>query len=291
MLELKETTFIPDQSFPINIFLTGAIPVHWHDHMEWIMIKKGQARVQVDDVFVDMKSGEFAMVNPKQLHSAKMLEEGTEIIAIVFNEAIIRNSGLDNTEQLYFTPYLNNELKLPNFLKMNEYSKEISDSVFRLVREYTQKEKGFELIIKSEIFKVFGLAFRNFYQFDQQINLGVRRNYNLSGLLDYLRTSYDQEISLTEAAEMVSLSPNHLCKVFKKVTGKTLTEYMHHLRVNEAERLLLEKDYPISEIAEKVGFGSVTYFGRVFKRIKNMSPSAKRNSVELNNIDHDSELY
>lgn len=277
MLDLKETTFIPDQSFPIHIFFTEEIPVHWHDHMEWIMIKKGQARIQVDDVFVDMKTGEFAMVNSKQLHSAQILEKGTEIIAIVFNEAIIRNSGLDNTEQLYFSPYLNNELKLPNFLKANEYSKEMNDSISRLVNEYTQKEKGFELIIKSEIFKVFGLAFRSFYQFDHHINLSVRRNYNLSGLLDYLRTSYDQDISLTEAAEMVSLSPNHLCKVFKKVTGKTLTKYIHHLRINEAERLLIEKDDAISEIAEKVGFGSVTYFGRVFKKIKNMSPSAKRN--------------
>lgn len=278
MLELKETTFIPDQSFPIHIFFTGEIPVHWHDHMEWIMIKKGKARVQVDDVFVDLKSGEFAMVNSKQLHSVKILEEGTKIIAIVFNEAIVRNNSLDNTEQLYFSPYLNNEVKLPNFMKMNKYSKEMNASISRIVNEYTHKEKGFELIIKSEIFKIFGIAFRSFNQFDNQINLSIRRNYNLSQLLDYLRIHYDHDISLKEAAEMVNLTPNHLCKVFKKVTGKTLIEYTHHLRVNEAERLLIEKDYPISEIAEIVGFGSITYFGRVFKKIKNMSPSDKRNS-------------
>ena len=278
MLDLKETTFIPDQSFPIHIFFTKEIHVHWHDHMEWIIIKKGQARVQVDDVFVDMKSGEFAMVNSKQLHSVKILEEGTEIIAIVFNEAIVRNSGLDNTEHLYFTPYLNNQLKLPNFFKINRCSEVMSNSMFRLINEYERKEKGFELIIKSEIFQVFGLAFRSFYQSDPHTNLSIRRDYNLSPLLDYMRTYYTQDISLEKAADMVSLSPNYLCKVFKKVTGKTLTEYMHHLRINEAERLLIEKDYTVSEIAEMVGFGSITYFGRVFKRIKGMSPSAKRNS-------------
>lgn len=245
------------------------------------MIKKGQARVQVDDVFVDMNSGELAMVNSKQLHSAQLLEEDTEIIAIVFNEAIIRNSGLDNTEHLYFTPYLNHDLKLPHFLKGTPYSKEIKESIFRIVSEYSQKEKGFELIIKSEIFKVFGFMFRSFYQIDDQINLSIRRNYNLSPLLNYLRMHYDQDISLKEAAEMVNLTPNHLCKVFKKVTGKTLIEYTHHLRINEAERLLIEKDDLISEIAEKVGFGSITYFGRVFKKIKNMSPSEKRNSTSL----------
>jgi len=71
----------------------------------------------------------------------------------------------------------------------------------------------------------------------------------------------------------------NLCKVFKRVTGKTLIEYTHHLRINEAERLLLENDDPISEIAEQVGFGSMTYFGRVFKRIKNMSPSERRDHL------------
>lgn len=279
MLELKETTFIPDKSFPIHIFYTREIPVHWHDHMEWIMIRKGQARVQVDDVFVDMNPGEFAMVNSKQLHSAQVLEEDTEIIAIVFNEAIIRNSGLDNTEHLYFTPYLNHELKLPNFLKEGQYTQEINESIIRIVNEYKHKEKGFELLIKSEIFKVFGFIFRRFYQMADQTHLSIRRNYNLSPLLNYLRMHYDEDISLKEAADMVNLTPNHLCKVFKKVTGKTLIEYTHHLRINEAERLLIEKDDPISEIAEQVGFGSITYFGRVFKRIKNMPPSEKRNNL------------
>lgn len=279
MLELKETTFIPDQSFPIHIFHTGEIPVHWHDHMEWIIIKKGQARVQVDDVFVDMKPSELAMVNSKQLHSAQVLEEGTEIIAIVFNEAIIRNSGLDNTDHQYFTPYLNHELKLPNFLKETPYAKEINESISRIVSEYQQKEKGFELMIKSEIYKIFGFVFRRFYQMEDQTHLSIRRNYNLSPLLNYLRMHYDEEMSLKEAADMVNLTPNHLCKVFKKVTGKTLIEYTHHLRINEAERLLIERDDPISEIAEQVGFGSITYFGRVFKRIKNMSPSERRNHL------------
>jgi len=277
LLQLKETTYIPDRSFPIHIFYTKDIPVHWHDHMEWILIKKGQARVQVDDVFVDLKNGECAMVNSKQLHSAQILAEDTEIVAIVFNEAIIRNSGLDNTEHLYFTPYLTSQLKLPNFLKESKYLEAVQESMFKIINEYRQKEKGFELMIKSEIFKIFGLAFRNFYQTDDQINVSIRRNYNLSPLLNYLRKHYDQDISLKTAAKMVNLTPNHLCKVFKKVTGKTLIEYTHHLRTNEAERLLIETDEPISEIAEKVGFGSITYFGRVFKKIKNMSPSDKRN--------------
>ncbi|MBY0147762.1 AraC family transcriptional regulator [Neobacillus niacini] len=274
---LKEATFIPDRTFPINIFLTKDIPLHWHDHMEWIFIKNGKARIQIDDVFVCLQKGEIAFVNSKQLHAAWMVDENTEIIAIVFNEAIVRNSGLDNTENLYFSPYLNQQLKLPNFIRKDEkHTSQIIASITNLVYEFEQKKTGYELLIKAELFRIFGLIFRNYGYLKQQYTNRYQKNYNLTALLDYLREHYHDEISVNVASKMVNLSPNHFCKVFKKVTGKTLIEYVQLLRINEAEKMLLETNLPVTEIAEKVGFGSITYFGRVFKKIKNASPSAIR---------------
>jgi AraC family transcriptional regulator, transcriptional activator of pobA len=274
---LKEMTYIPDKTFPINIFFTADIPLHWHDHMEWIFIKNGRARIQIDDDFDTLQKGEIAFVNSKQLHAAWMVDEDTEIIAIVFNEAIVRNSGLDITENLYFSPYLSHQLKLPNFIRKDElHTSEIIVSITHLVEEFLQKRDGYELLIKAELFRTFGLIFRNYSRLTQQSTNRYQRKYKLTALLDYLREHYYTEITVNEAAKMVNLSPNHFCKVFKKVTSKTLIEYIHLLRINEAEKMLIETDLPVTEIAEKVGFGSTTYFGRVFKKIKNTSPSARR---------------
>ena len=274
---LKEMTYIPDRTFPINIFFTADIPLHWHDHMEWIFIKNGRARIQIDDIFVYLQKGEIAFVNSKQLHAAWMIDENTEIIAIVFNEAIVRNSGLDNTENLYFSPYLSHQLKLPNFIRKEEiHTSQINVSVTNLVEEFVQKKAGHELLIKAELFRIFGLIFRNYSHLTQQYTTRYQRKYNLTVLLDYLREYYYAEITVNKAAKMVNLSPNHFCKIFKNVTGKTLIEYIQLLRINEAEKMLTETNLPITEIAEKVGFGSITYFGRVFKKIKNISPSVRR---------------
>jgi len=275
--ELKERTYIPDKTFPINIFFTTDIPLHWHDHMEWIFIKEGKARIQIDDKFTYLQKGEIAFINSQQLHAAWLIDENTEIIAIVFNSAIIRNSGLDNTENLYFSPYLSQQLKLPNFIRKDEiHTKLIINSISNLVNEFVQKKTGYELFIKSELFRIFGLVFRYYCQLEQQSYNRCQKNYNLTLVLDYLREHYDKEISVNEAAKMVNLSPNHFCKVFKKVTGKTLIEYLQLLRINEAEKMLTKTDLPVTEIASRVGFGSVTYFGRVYKKLKSMSPSASR---------------
>jgi len=278
---LKESTYIPDMTFPINVFFARDIALHWHDHMEWIIVKEGKARVQIDDTFIHLHKGEFAFINSKQLHAAWLLEESTELIAVVFNEAIIRNNGLDNTENLYLLPYLNHKQKLPNFLRSTEpHVEKINESINNLIKEFERKENGYELLIKAELFRIFGLIFRYYTQLEEQSTNRIQKKYNMTVLLDYLRENYNREISVNDAAKMVSLSPNHFCKVFKKVTGKTLIEYLHLLRINEAERLLIETDLPVTEIAEKIGFGSITYFGRVFKKIKNMPPSVRRSSTE-----------
>ncbi|WP_084821883.1 AraC family transcriptional regulator [Bacillus sp. SA1-12] len=275
--KLKESTYIPDKSFPINVFFTLDIPLHWHDHMEWIIVKEGSARIQIDDTFVQLQKDELAFVNSKQLHAAWPLDNNTELIAIVFNEALVRNNGLDNTENLYFSPYLNQQLKLPNFLHNDEpYSKEISTPIYNLIDEFKREETGFELLIKAELFRIFGLIFRYYCQMEKR-QVNCYQNYNLTTLLNYLRENYEKEISVKDAAQMVNLSPNYFCRVFKKVTGKTLIEYIHLLRINEAERMLIETNWQVTEIAEKVGFESITYFGRVFKKIKSVSPTEVRN--------------
>jgi AraC family transcriptional regulator, transcriptional activator of pobA len=172
---------------------------------------------------------------------------------------------------------LSQQLKLPNFIRKDEkHTSQIIASITNLVYEFEQKKTGYELLIKAELFRIFGLIFRNYGYLKQHYTNRYQKNYNLTALLDYLREHYHDEISVNVASKMANLSPNHFCKVFKKVTSKTLIEYIHLLRINEAEKMLIETDLPVTEIAEKVGFGSTTYFGRVFKKIKNTSPSARR---------------
>ncbi|MBM7564130.1 helix-turn-helix domain-containing protein [Paenibacillus sacheonensis] len=275
---LKENTFIPDRTFPINVFMVpGEFGRHWHDHIEWIYVRKGQARIQVDGSFEQLDQGELAFVNAKQLHSAVRLAPGTELICIVFNEALVRGSGLDITEHHYFVPYLNQPMKWPTWMRTAApYIEEMNAAFSRLLVEFTNKQPGYELLVKAELLRIFGLYFRYAEQSTLQSPTRSQKPYDFSNLLQTLRERYQETVSVGEAARMVNLSPNHFCKIFKSVTGKTLIEYMHMLRVQEAERLLLDTDYPVTEIASLVGFSNMTYFGRVFKKVRSKAPSAIR---------------
>ncbi|MBW7456619.1 helix-turn-helix domain-containing protein [Paenibacillus sepulcri] len=270
----KEHTWIPDQTFPINVFFVRGIGLHWHDHIEWIFVKEGKARIQIDADFETLQQGELAFVNSRQLHSAVVLGPDTELICIVFNEALVRGSGLDITEHHYFQPYLNQHLKWPGIIRRTEPLMEgINESFSRLVGEFKGKQPGYELLVKAELLRIFGQYFRYAQQFETLKSPRLPNTPDFSGLLQTLRERYHEPITVQEAARMVNLSPNYFCNVFKQMTGKTLIEYIHLLRIQEAERLLLETDASITEIADRVGFSNMTYFGRVFRKFKDGTPS------------------
>jgi len=273
----KEQTHIPDNSFPINVFFVGGIHLHWHDHIEWIYVRRGAVRIQVDASFEVLSEGELVFVNSGQLHGAVRLSDDAELVCLVFNEALVRGNGLDATEQHYFLPYLRGRSEWPTALRRDHpLTGEIGESFARLVGEFGRKAPGFELLVKAELLRIFGLYFRYAEMSPKQPASLIRQSNRFAELLARLRENYAAPITVAEAAMIVRLSPNHFCRIFKQLTGKTLIEYVQLLRVNEAERLLAETDWQVAEIAERVGLPNLTYFGRVFRKVKGLSPSEAR---------------
>jgi AraC-like DNA-binding protein len=72
------------------------------------------------------------------------------------------------------------------------------------------------------------------------------------------------------------MSPFYFCKTFKKSTGLRFTQYVSRFRVEAAKKLLLNRHYRASEVADEVGFPTVTQFNRVFRRIAGESPTDYR---------------
>ncbi|GBF76933.1 AraC family transcriptional regulator [Paenibacillus sp. 598K] len=274
---LREQTMFPDQTFPINVFFTRHIPPHWHDHIEWLYVKSGRVQVQLDGARYELGEGELAIVHSRQLHAAHSLAPDAEMVCIVFNEVLVRTGGLDSTEMDYFAPYFTNRMQLPQLLEQdNPFTSPVSRAFDALVAELKAKPPGFELFVKAELYRIFGLMFRYSRQHEEPGVARPHRDHPFTELLLHIRRHYHEPITVADAASRVNLSPNHFCKRFKQLTGTTLIDYVHLLRINEAHRLLQESDAPVASIAEQVGYTNLTYFGRMFKRLKRTTPSAVR---------------
>ena len=94
-------------------------------------------------------------------------------------------------------------------------------------------------------------------------------------ILDHLT----EELSLGQVAKAVNTSIFYFCKLFRKATGITFTEFVSRARTERAKNLLLNPNLRVSEIAFEVGFQSLTHFNRTFKAVVGQSPTEYRSHL------------
>jgi YesN/AraC family two-component response regulator len=248
--------------------------------LEWIAIVKGSFRVQVDTHFEDLYEGDVAFINTRQMHSAFPIGEDSQLYAVVFNEALLRNSSLDNTETKYIIPLLNHEIQLPCFYRAEQtVTARIYAIIERMTNYHREKNFAYELLVKASLFESLGYALQ-YTPIPQLNSKNYRREGIIQPLLLHLSQHFNEPMSVELAAQICCISPNYFCHLFKKATGKTLVEYINMLRVHEAEQLLRTRRYQIQEVAQMIGYSNMTYFGKIFKKLKNQTPRKYMNSLE-----------
>lgn len=92
----------------------------------------------------------------------------------------------------------------------------------------------------------------------------------------YIESNLQNELRLSPVAEAISVSAGYLSSVFKKETGKTLTDYINTKRIDRAKHLLRSTDLQIQTVAQDCGFLDLHYFCKVFKSHTGSTPSAYR---------------
>lgn len=93
---------------------------------------------------------------------------------------------------------------------------------------------------------------------------------------EYIQNHYREKLYLEDIADHVGISPSYLSRLFKQETGVRLQDYINEERVYRASNLLLYSDLTLSEISQYVHFPNQSYFGKIFKQYKNMTPKEYR---------------
>lgn len=98
-------------------------------------------------------------------------------------------------------------------------------------------------------------------------------------LQEYISTHFVHPITMDDLCKVISVSPQHICRIFKETLGIRPTEYINRVRVDTACSLLLYSHLSIREIGEKCGFQNTNYFCKKFKQYEHITPLEYRNSV------------
>jgi YesN/AraC family two-component response regulator len=107
---------------------------------------------------------------------------------------------------------------------------------------------------------------------------GVENEKRINTVCQYIQKHSTEILTIHTAASLIHLTPSAFCKFFKRITGKTFSDYVNDIRIANVCKDLLATDKQVAEIAYENGFETLTYFNRVFLKKKGIKPSNYRKS-------------
>jgi YesN/AraC family two-component response regulator len=108
---------------------------------------------------------------------------------------------------------------------------------------------------------------------------GNNQQIALRPAINFVEAHFRTKINAGKVASLCGMSPSYFSRAFRTAYGITFQEYLMRLRTREAYRLLNNPNASVTDVAYTVGFNDVSYFGRMFKRYYNMSPSDYRQII------------
>ena len=246
--------------------------VHLHDEIELLRVVCGRLKCVVGDEEYIADAGDVIFVNSRVPHIVTVDGECSEQVLVQFriDHYIGSVKGDIGSSLARFSEYTDRQCcVIGNCVELCEY-------IDLIYREFTSKNDGYEEYIKSGIYSTIGYLSRCGVIENNNKLLSSPSIVRIMPALEYIDENYAREISLEEISGVLNINPYYFCRLFRTATGSSFCEYLNFVRISKSEKLFKISEKSIMEIALDVGFSSVAYFNRIFRKIKGCTPSVYR---------------
>lgn len=271
---------LTDTSFPISIIehsknKPGSLfKAHLHEHhLQIFYFTHGKTKMYCNQTAYEVHSPDILFINKNELHYGE--NDSTELCYFVFriDLAMLLSYNIAPCGQKYLEPLEKSLVLFQNHI--NSYN--IQALLERMILACKEHAEGYELKILSEMFHLLGELYEHYKGISytsQDVEILMKKTKRFAMVFDYIEKNYTNVISLDEVSKKAHMSKGYFCRMFKRTTGRSLTDYVNRLRIEKSVLLLNQGICNITEAAMSVGFDDINYFSRVFKKYMNQSPSS-----------------
>lgn len=242
---------------------------HFHKSIEVIRVNDGEVECSIGTDKYRCTKGDIIFIPPYALHSIISLNENAEIQGVVFKASLVVD---ENSISLIDKVLNKDRIKEPIYRLGTEINKNIEKVFTDVVGVYGNDTFTYELDIKSAICKLLSIIIREYYADNNE----MREYDRLIPVLNYIKNNYKEQIHTSELSAILNICDDHLIRLFKEVISVTPMKYINRVRLEEAQKLLINSDFSVTEISFMVGFSTVNYFSKIFTEVFGMTPSKYR---------------
>ena len=256
---------------------------HIHSRIELLYCIEGKMKVVSGDSETIISKGDFIIIESYMVHSIYALTDGENINAVIkfFPELLIPPTA-SASEFSYFLPFvLRNEKVKKHFTSKELEGSVIPEAVDEIANECLERRFGYEIAVRLNINRIFLWVLREWEKEGVWID-SKEKNLTavISPALGFVHENYTSDINLADAAKVCHVSESYFSRSFKKLTGRSFSEYINFVRLANAKKLLISSALSVTEVGFASGFSSTSYFITKFRRFYGETPYSYRNKLQ-----------
>ncbi|MBF6625210.1 AraC family transcriptional regulator [Tuanshanicoccus lijuaniae] len=233
------------------------------DYLTLVYIHKGAAHYETKQgELVELKKREVLILNPG--HSITLTPIRKMEIIIVQLSGIVFTSSikLDTSDTFFHIKHTPSTFK---------------DYLDLALAEAEKQSRGTDLLLKKLVECLLIQILRN-HELSIKDSSMQSKSHEIEKIQTYIRDNYSEKITLDSLSEVADINKYYLIRLFKQFTGLSPIDYLIHVRLKEAERLLVTTNMSVATISDFVGFHSPSHFSKTFKEYNHITPTKYRHT-------------
>lgn len=275
------------REMPKDYFFAG----ERHDFWEIVYVDKGEWDVSVDGRTFHLEQGDLVFYGPNEFHRGGAAQKSAPNVIIVSFEC--DSSAMAHfAEQRVFRLDEKDRAALAALVKagLEAFDPPIDSPNMRKLYRRAGAPFGSEQLIRNHLENLLIHLIRRsrLPATAEKPPSAAKENRDheiAAEVAAYLKANMAEDLSIDELCRTFRISRTQLGRAFKQQTGQGVLEAFNRFKIERAKSLIREERLSFTEIAESLGYSSIHYFSRQFKKLTNMTPTEYARSVKLRALD------
>lgn len=249
-------------------------PIHFHPDFELNLVLNAEGERIVGDSIEKIADPDLILIGSNLPHKWQSSSTEAHVITIQFHEQLLGSFLLSKRmfapiremlersgRGIDFSPETKERI-IPRILKIDNSHGFVTALDFFTIL-YDLATSGEQKLLASSSYDTTGV-----------IRESKSRRINL--ICQYIENNYNKNITLKDIAVLVNMSESAVSHFFKKRTNRSFVSYLNEVRISHAIKMLIETTHSVSEICYLCGYTNLSNFNRMFKKMKNQTPTEYR---------------
>ncbi len=278
--EYRENKTHGTQSFPLEYYFVDekhpqyVMPLHWHSEFEVLRVLRGRFALYLNNEVYDLRAGDVIFIPSGTLHRGEPVDCAYD--CAVFDLKIASGYNATKISEL-ISPIISSDAEVDHICHATE------KCAVALLDTVAEAQPYFELKAASLVSELVYLLYSSgaVKQCQAQDKRIAHRRALMTLLIDKIEREYTAKITLSDLAEIAGMNEKYLCRFFKSFTGQTPIDYINRLRVDRACFEMTVNKMTVTDAAYECGFNELSYFSKIFKKYKGISPGQYKQRFAL----------